>query len=87
MQSVLLVCICCVWVSVCVWVRVLYVQYLVNHLPELPRLVHQRLLTFPVDVDRRFDQLAQSQRQHNTLLLVIALLLAAGVALLVLQMT
>ena len=60
--------------------------YLVNHLPELPRLVHQRLLTFPVDVDRRFDELARSQRERNSLLLVIALLLAAGVALLVLQM-
>ncbi len=60
--------------------------YLVNHLPELPRLVHQRLLSVPVDMDRRFEELARAQRHRNSLLFVIALLLAAAIALLGLRL-
>jgi ubiquinone biosynthesis protein len=59
--------------------------FLVNHLPELPRLVHQRLLSVPVDMDRRFAELAHTQRERNQLLGVIALLLAAAVVMLALQ--
>ncbi|HZQ61521.1 MAG TPA: ubiquinone biosynthesis regulatory protein kinase UbiB [Casimicrobiaceae bacterium] len=60
--------------------------YLVNHLAELPRLVHQRLLTVPVDMNQRFTELARAQRERNQLLGIIALLLAATVVLLALQL-
>ncbi len=55
--------------------------YLVNHLPELPRLVHQRLLTMPGDMEARFRELAHAQRDRTRMLGVIAALLAAAVAL------
>ncbi|MDQ6618547.1 MAG: ubiquinone biosynthesis regulatory protein kinase UbiB [Pseudomonadota bacterium] len=61
--------------------------YLVHHLPELPRLLHQRLLTAPAEMERRFDELTQTGRARNRLLAVIAVLLAATVLLLTLQIT
>ncbi len=60
--------------------------YLVNHLPELPRLIHQRLLTVPGEMDQRSRELARAERERNTLLGVIALLLAAAVTLLAIQL-
>ncbi|MEP7208445.1 MAG: ubiquinone biosynthesis regulatory protein kinase UbiB [Casimicrobiaceae bacterium] len=55
--------------------------YIVNHLPELPRLVHQRLLMLPGDMDARYRELARAERQRNRLLTIIVVLLGTGVAL------
>jgi len=60
--------------------------YLVNHLPELPRLVHQRLLTMPGDLDMRLRDSTRAQNERNSLLGLIALLLTAAVMLLALQL-
>jgi ubiquinone biosynthesis protein len=60
--------------------------YLVNALPELPRLLHQRLLAPPAATDETMQALAAVQRRRNALLGVIALLLAATVALLAAQL-
>jgi ubiquinone biosynthesis protein len=60
--------------------------YLVNHLPELPRLIHQRLLTVPAEADQRSRELARTQHDRNRLLGVIVLLLAGILGLLVFQL-
>ena len=60
--------------------------YLVNHLPELPRLIHQRLLTVPVDVDARMRELSRAHSERNALLGLIALLLTTAVVLLAVQL-
>jgi ubiquinone biosynthesis protein len=60
--------------------------YLLAALPELPRLLHQRLLASPAAAaDVALRELASAQRQRNLLLGVLAVLLAAVVALLVLR--
>jgi len=60
--------------------------YLVTHLPELPRLVHQCLLTMPGDLDMRLRDSTRAQNERNSLLGLIALLLTAAVMLLALQL-
>lgn len=59
--------------------------YLVNALPELPRLIHQRLLSAPAEMDARFRELGRAQRLRNVLLGVLALLLAGVLVLLALR--
>ncbi len=57
--------------------------YIVNALPELPRLLHQRLLVPPAPFDFVLKELASAQRSRNRWLALVALLLIAVVALLV----
>lgn len=59
--------------------------YLVSALPELPRLIHQRLRDFPGARDAREGELARAQRRRNWLLGVISVLLAGILALLARQ--
>ncbi len=59
--------------------------YLVSALPELPRLIHQRLLEAPGKLEAHERELARAQRQRNWLLGAIAVLLAGILALLALQ--
>ena len=59
--------------------------YLVHALPELPRLLHQRLLTPPAASDLALKELAAAQRGRNRWLALVAALLIAVVALLVLR--
>ena len=59
--------------------------YIIAALPELPRLIHQRLLAPPAASDTALMQLAAAQRTRNRWLAVVALLLAAVIALLVLR--
>jgi len=59
--------------------------YLLAALPELPRLLHQRLLAPPVAADAALRELASAERRRNLLLGVLAVLLAAVVALLALR--
>jgi ubiquinone biosynthesis protein len=58
--------------------------YLISALPELPRLLHQRLLAPRSAADDTLKELAAAQRERNALLAIVALLLAAVVVLLVL---
>jgi len=57
--------------------------YLINALPELPRLLHQRLLAPASTSNETLTQLVSAQRARNALLAVVAVLLAAVIALLV----
>ena len=59
--------------------------YLVSALPELPRLLHQKLLAPQPASDVALLVLAQAQRARNRWLAVVAALLAAVVVLLVLR--
>ncbi len=59
--------------------------YIVNALPELPRLLHQRLLAPPAASDVALKELAAAQRGRNRWLALVALLLVAVVALLLLR--
>jgi ubiquinone biosynthesis protein len=59
--------------------------YIVAALPELPRLIHQRLLAPASASDETVRELAAAQRGRNRLLLVVAVLLAAVAALLAWQ--
>ena len=59
--------------------------YIIAALPELPRLIHQRLLAPPGASDTALLQLAAAQRTRNRWLAVVALLLTAVTALLVLR--
>jgi ubiquinone biosynthesis protein len=59
--------------------------YLVAALPELPRLLHQRLLAPPVASDMAQKELTESLRVRNRWLAVIAVLLALIAALLLRQ--
>jgi len=59
--------------------------YLISALPELPRLLHQRLLAPPAAADAALRELAAAQRGRNLLLGVVTVLLAALIALLVLR--
>ena len=59
--------------------------YLITAMPELPRLLHQRLLAPPPDFDERLRELASAQRERNTLLALIAVLGAIVVVMLVLH--
>ncbi|HEY5861518.1 MAG TPA: ubiquinone biosynthesis regulatory protein kinase UbiB [Casimicrobiaceae bacterium] len=56
--------------------------YLMSALPELPRLLHQRLLAPTVASDTAMMQLAAAQKTRNRWLAVVALLLAIVIALL-----
>ncbi len=56
--------------------------YIVSALPELPRLIHQWLLTKPPSIDDAARELASAQRTRNVLLAVIAMLLVVAIALL-----
>ena len=56
--------------------------YIVAALPELPRLLHQKLLAPPTTSDTAIRELAAAQRVRNRLLVLVALLLAIAVALL-----
>ena len=56
--------------------------YLVSALPELPRLLHQRLLAPPAASDTALKELAAAQRTRSRWLAVVAVLLAAVVVLL-----
>jgi len=56
--------------------------YIVAALPELPRLIHQRLLAPPGASDTALLQLAQATRTRNRWLAVVAVLLAIVVVLL-----
>ena len=56
--------------------------YIVSALPELPRLIHQWLLTKPPSIDDAARELASAQRTRNVLLAVIAVLLVVAIALL-----
>ena len=57
--------------------------YIVSALPELPRLLHQKLLAPPPASDTALMLLAGAQRGRNRWLAVVALLLAIVIALLV----
>jgi ubiquinone biosynthesis protein len=57
--------------------------YIVAALPELPRLLHQRLLAPPAASDAALKELAAAQRARNRWLAIVALLLAVIIALLV----
>jgi len=57
--------------------------YLVAALPELPRLLHQRLLMPPMASDTAIREFVAAQRVRNRWLAVVALLLAIVVALLI----
>jgi ubiquinone biosynthesis protein len=59
--------------------------YLVTALPELPRLMHQRLLVPPPATDVSFRELAYAQSRRNLWLSAIAVLLAAILVLLILR--
>ena len=54
--------------------------YLVSALPELPRLLHQRLLAQPTASENTARELAATERTRNWLLAAIALLLVAVLA-------
>src|SRR5258705_9124307 len=56
--------------------------YIVAALPELPRLLHQKLLAPPPAFDTAIRELAAAQRVRNRWLVLVALLLAIAVALL-----
>jgi ubiquinone biosynthesis protein len=56
--------------------------YIVAALPELPRLLHQKLLAPPAASDTAIRELAAAQRVRNRWLVLVALLLAITVALL-----
>jgi hypothetical protein len=55
--------------------------YLIAALPELPRLLHQRLLAAPVPPEAALRELASARRERNLLLGVVAVLLAAMIVL------
>jgi ubiquinone biosynthesis protein len=57
--------------------------YLAAALPELPRLLHRKLLEPPAASDAAIAQLAEAQKERNGWLVVIALLLGALLAVLV----
>jgi len=57
--------------------------YIVSALPELPRLLHQKLLAPPPASDTALMMLAEAQKGRNRWLAVVALLLAIVIALLV----
>ena len=59
--------------------------YIVAALPELPRLIHQRLLAPVSPLDGTLKDLAAAQRAQNRLLTVVALLLMLVAGLLLLQ--
>jgi len=56
--------------------------YIVAALPELPRLIHQRLLAPPSATDSAIKELASAQRARNRWLAVVAVLLVIVAALL-----
>jgi len=60
--------------------------YIINALPELPRLLHQRLLAPPSAADETLKELAAAQRQRNALLVVVAGLLGIVAALLLIRL-
>ena len=60
--------------------------YIVAALPELPRLIHQRLTAPDTGSDEAIKGLAAAQRTRNGLLAVVALLLVAIAGLLVWQL-
>jgi ubiquinone biosynthesis protein len=53
--------------------------YIVAALPELPRLLHQRLLAPSSASDEAVRDLAAAQRQRNALLAVVTVLLAIAI--------
>jgi hypothetical protein len=53
--------------------------YIVAALPELPRLIHQRLMAPPPISDETIREFAAAQRARNGLLSLIALLLAMAI--------
>jgi ubiquinone biosynthesis protein len=59
--------------------------YIIAALPELPRLIHQRLLAPAAASDTALMQLAAAQKMRNRWLAVVALLLTAVIALLALR--
>jgi ubiquinone biosynthesis protein len=59
--------------------------YLISALPELPRLLHQRLLAPSTATDTALREQASAQRGRNLLLGVVAALLAAVLAALLLR--
>jgi ubiquinone biosynthesis protein len=59
--------------------------YIVAALPELPRLIHQRLLAAPAAADSALKAVALAQRARNRWLALIAVLLAGVIAVLVWQ--
>jgi ubiquinone biosynthesis protein len=59
--------------------------YIVAALPELPRLIHQRLLAPASTLDGTLKDLAAAQHAQNRLLTVVALLLVLVAGLLLLQ--
>jgi ubiquinone biosynthesis protein len=56
--------------------------YIVAALPELPRLLHQRLLAPGSASDAAVRELAAAQRRRNTLLVVITILLTIAIGVL-----
>jgi len=60
--------------------------YIVSALPELPRLIHQRLTAPPSVSDEAIKEFVAAQRARNGLLAMVTLLLAAIVALLLWQL-
>jgi hypothetical protein len=59
--------------------------YIVAALPELPRLIHQRLLAPASTLDGTLKDLAAAQRAQNRLLTVVAVLLVLVAGLLLLH--
>ena len=60
--------------------------YLIGALPELPRLLHQRLSAPPSAGENALRDLAATQRQRNALLSIVAILLGTTIALLVMRL-
>jgi ubiquinone biosynthesis protein len=56
--------------------------YIVAALPELPRLLHRKLLAPPSASDEAIKDLAVAQKSRNRLLALIAVLLVIGIGLL-----
>jgi ubiquinone biosynthesis protein len=54
--------------------------YIVDALPELPRLIHQRLTAQRTASDQALREFADAQRTQSRLLVLIALLLAIAAA-------
>jgi ubiquinone biosynthesis protein len=60
--------------------------YIIGALPELPRLLHQRLLAPSSTGDDRLKELATAQRHRNAMLALVAGLLGVTIALLLMRM-
>jgi len=59
--------------------------YIISALPELPRLLHQRLQAPAPPIDDALKAIASAQRERNALLGIVAVLIAGVIAVLLLR--